>query len=227
MTRRHGFTLLETLMVAAIGVMVLALLWELYISGNKQSSKLQTRLSAIQGAQLLVERIRQDVAGFVYAPGDTRPLVESAMGAQANQLNLLVYSSYRFFQKPSALYDPGDNDPSWIEARRISYLWNPQTRFMTRRQPGQDETLSFARFLKVDFVTNSASTGLNLDNCVTVEMTCASDEELANPTHAPTDVIVMPVAIPLHSKSQYLSTSLWADCYFHQQPKIFDRAPGH
>jgi len=222
----HGFSLFEIMIVAGLGVLMITLLVDTYMTARRQSAKLEVQLSAVQGAQLLIERIRQDIACSIHAPGDSMKIVESVHGGQQNRFNLLVFSKYRFFEKPSALYDPNENDPSWIETDRVSYTFDPATHRVSRTSPAGVETLSFARFLSVSFVflqNGIAPGGVACENMVTVVMQCAPDEAFLDEKHRADGALTIPISLPLLSRSIYESTDLWVDSWFHLSPKVLER----
>lgn len=225
MRHRRAFTLVETVLVAGLGVVVLTLLIDIYMTGQRQSTKLETRLAAVQGAQLLIERIRQDVTASMFAPGDAKPLVESVLGGQLNRLNLLVFARYRYLERPAALYSPTDNDPSWVEGNRVTYTFEPTTHYVVRRYPGVEERLTFARFHSVRFIhleNAQPGAGATAENTVVVQLACVPEQNLRDAGPLPTGSVEVRAVIPLLCRSQYLSTDLWADTWFHLSPKVFE-----
>lgn len=67
--RRRAFTLLEIVMFSTIGAMVLYITYEIFLSSSKQGVDLDTKLRAVQGAQLLLERLERDLKHMVYSEG--------------------------------------------------------------------------------------------------------------------------------------------------------------
>jgi hypothetical protein len=224
----EALSLVEVLIASAIGVVALTLLWQIVITGSRQSAKLSARLSAVQGAQLLIERIRQDATGLLASPGDTRPLVESVEGGRFNRLNLLVWSSYRYLERPEALYDPALGDESWIEAHRVSYRFDPKSRTISRHSPGRVEPLSFAQFLAVTFLAGGAASGAAdasdalAETSITVEMQCVPEAYFRARDVPPSEVVVIPVTIPLLARSAHAASDLWSATWFHRAPRVLD-----
>ena len=208
--RRDGFSFVEILLVSTLSLLVLALLWQAWETAARQASRLEQRLAGLSGAQLVMDRLRQDVACALYAPGDAVPVVDDARGGKANRLNLLIWSGYRLFARPAALYDPAENDPSWIEADRVRYEFDPSSGYIYRVSPAGDERLAFARFTKVAFVYQPG--GPAGPETVRIELTLAGA----------TDAIVL--ELPMPYRAEYRATGLWPDAYFHTQPKVRERS---
>lgn len=208
---RKGFSFIEILLVATLSLLVLAVLWQAWRSASLSASRLEVRLAGLAGTQLLLDRLRQDVACALYAPGDPRPLVDDARGAKAGRLNLLVWSGYRFLDRPGILYDPKENDPSWITADRVSYEFDPPSSYLYRVSPAGDERLAFARYQRVAFVDRPG--GAAGPEAVRVELTLPGAGE------------VVPLDVALPFRAEYRATALWPDAYFHLQPKVRERGP--
>lgn len=66
---RRAFTLAEILIFSAIGGMVLYLMYELFIGSSRQGQDLDRKLKAVQGSQLLLERLERDLKHLVYEEG--------------------------------------------------------------------------------------------------------------------------------------------------------------
>lgn len=66
---RAGHSLLEIVMFAAIGSMVLYIGYELFVGSAKQGRDLDTKLKAVQASQLLLERLERDLKHLVYEEG--------------------------------------------------------------------------------------------------------------------------------------------------------------
>lgn len=207
--KRSGFSLIEVLLVSTLSLLVLALLWQAYRTASVQAARLEVRLAGLSGSQLLLDRLRHDLAGAVFAPGDERPVVEDARGGKQNRLNFLVYSSYRLFEKPSALYDPNDNDPSWVTVDRIRYEFDPRNGYLYRVSPAGEERLAFARYANVTFIHQPA--GPAGPEVVRVNLTLPATRD------------AIPLDLPLPYRAEYRATGVWPDSYFHLKPKVRER----
>lgn len=207
---RRGFSLIEVLLAATLSLLVIALLWQAYRTASAQAARLELRLAGLSGSQLLLDRLRHDLAGALFAPGDLRPVVEDARGGKDNRLNLLVYSSYRFFEKPSALYDAGENDSSWIMADRVRYEFDPKTGYLFRVTPTGEERLAFARYANVTFVYRPD--GPQGPEAVRINLTLPGTRES------------VPLDLPMPYRAEYRATGIWPDSYFHMQPRVRERS---
>lgn len=208
--RRAAFSLVEALLAATLSLLVLALLWQAYRTASAQAARLELRLAGLSGSQLLLDRLRHDLAGALFAPGDLKPIVEDARGGKDNRLNLLVYSSYRFFEKPSALYDAQENDPSWVTADRIRYEFDPKSGYLLRITPALEERLAFARYGNVTFTYRpDGPTG---PEALRIHLTLPGTRES------------IPLDLPLPYRAEYRATGVWPDSYFHQSPKVRERS---
>lgn len=208
--RRAAFTLVEALLAATLSLLVLALLWQGWRAASAQAARLELRLAGLSGSQLLLDRLRHDLAGALFAPGDLRPVVEDARGGKANRLNLLVYASYRFFEKPSALYDAHDNDPSWVTADRIRYEFDPASGYLLRITPTAEERLTFARYANVAFAYKpDGPLGPEL---LRIHLTLPGTRE------------AIPLDLPLPYRAEFRATGVWPDSYFHISPKVRERS---
>ena len=208
---RRAFSFIEILLVSTLSVLVLALLWQAYRTASMQAARLEVRLAGLSGSQLLLERLRHDLANALYAPGDGKPVVEDARGGKDNRLNLLTYASYRFFEKPSALYDPAENDPSWITADRVRYEFDPKSGYLFRVSPSGEERLAFARYANVRFVYRPD--GPVGPETVRINLTLPGTRETIG------------LELPMPYRAEYKATGLWPDAYFHSNPKARERSP--
>jgi hypothetical protein len=216
---RKALTLVEVLLAVAISGVVVGMIWGIYRIARRQSARLEGRLSGIQGAVLLSDRIRHDMARALFTPSDPLPMVESVAGGTANRLNILVYSGYRFFDHPEALYDPEQNDPAWIRGERVSYTFDEKAGQVTRNTPSGDELLGFARFARVEFILDqNLIPDLAPERSVTVVMN-VPPEVTGGTTAKP---VVFPIVIPLVTHSAYFASS-WVDNYFDLSVQVAER----
>lgn len=64
--RRRGVSLLEVVMFAGVGSLVLYLMYDIFVASARQGQDLDRKLEAVQGAQLLMERLERDVKHLIY-----------------------------------------------------------------------------------------------------------------------------------------------------------------
>lgn len=76
MARRRGVSLLEILMFAAVGSMVLYIMYDIFVASARQGQDLDRKLKAVQGAQLLLERLERDLKHMVFVQGEYEPVVD-------------------------------------------------------------------------------------------------------------------------------------------------------
>lgn len=67
--RRRAFTMLEVLMFSFVGSIVLYITYNIMVGTNRQGINLDTKLKAVQGAQMLLERLERDLKHMVYEEG--------------------------------------------------------------------------------------------------------------------------------------------------------------
>ncbi len=67
--RQQGFSLAEILIFALVGSMVLYFMYDIFVASTKQGRDLDRKLKAVQGAQLLLERIERDLKHLIYEKG--------------------------------------------------------------------------------------------------------------------------------------------------------------
>jgi hypothetical protein len=63
---RRAFTLVEILTFAAVGSMVLYMMYDIFVASARQGQNLDRKLEAVQGAQLLMERLERDLKHLIY-----------------------------------------------------------------------------------------------------------------------------------------------------------------
>ena len=88
--RRRGFTLLEILMFSAVGMVVLYIGYEVFVSATKQGIDLDTKLKAVQGSQMLLERLERDLKHMVYEEGK----FELEVSDEGDLVRFYVYDGY-------------------------------------------------------------------------------------------------------------------------------------
>lgn len=163
-SRRHGFTILETLVMGAIALSLIAAGWFIFIGLSKQSKKLDTRLRAIQASQLALERIKQDIRQYVHR--DDWSMVDSA----PPRLSIPVFREY--------VFDPASRAQKSIAVDAVTWIFNPETHYLSRNT----EVMKFAQFESVLFSVEASPPGAPmLTNSVTINGVYVPEEMLGNP----------------------------------------------
>jgi hypothetical protein len=196
---RRAFNLAEIAFVAGLGALVLGLLFQTYSGAVRSAARLEMRLAGLAGTQLFLDRLRHDVACAVHAPADERPLVE-----KDTRLNLLLYAGHKALENPAMLYDPAQNDPSWLLLDRVRYDFDPASGYLTRTAPGGAERLTFAKYRTLVFSEGQGT----LKIAVTI----------GDAAGAP-----LVIELPLPYRTEYRVTEAWPDEYFHTQPRVRER----
>lgn len=137
---RRGMTLVELLIVALLGALVASVAWNMFLSGSKQSARLDTKLRHAQAALLLVERLSVDMAEAVVVPGDGEE------GNRANGPDLTLYRFRDYNLDPGAV----DRDPATagaVRTERVVYRFDKRTGVVTRNgAPAALEPFADIRF---------------------------------------------------------------------------------
>ena len=164
MRRRHGFTILEVLIMSAIALTLIGIGWYVFSGLTRQSKKLDTRLRAIQASQLTLERIKQDIRQYVHR--DDWSMVDAA----PPRLSLPVFREY--------VFDPVARAQRSIAVDSVSWTFNPETHYLMRNT----EVMKFAQFETVQFSLKSSAAGATeLHNSITIDGVYVPEEMLANP----------------------------------------------
>lgn len=127
---RRGLTVLELLIMSAIGVMLLGMFWSFFTQSHSDTQQMSQKLKSFQGGYLLIERLEGDLRQMVYSKGDM-PLVIGDEG-----------KSIRFYR-----CDPGLTKPDDIRLKECKYRWDPDT----RRVYLNDKAILSTRFLDMRF----------------------------------------------------------------------------
>lgn len=135
---RGGFTLIEVLVMSAIGILLLGVLYAFFVQSHADTGQMDQRLKSVQGAHLLVERIETDVKQLVCGENRSKVLLDvevtSDGGATDNVLS--------FFR-----VDGDATTPRGIRAERLEYRFDPAT----KRVLLNGKALPLARFRAVRF----------------------------------------------------------------------------
>ena len=164
MRTRRGFTILEVMVMGAIGLALISIAWWIFSSLTKQSKKLDTRLRALQAQQLVVERLAQDVRQYVHR--DDWSMVD----AVPPRLSLNVYRDY--------VLDPNSRVQRSIAVDVVNWTFSPETHYLSRN----NEVMRFAQFETILFSVKTTPPGTrDYQNSIKVDGTYVPEELLANP----------------------------------------------
>lgn len=64
--RRRGYTIAEILIFSLVGALVLYMTYDFFVASATQGRDLDRKLKAVQGSQLLLERLERDLKHLVY-----------------------------------------------------------------------------------------------------------------------------------------------------------------
>jgi hypothetical protein len=138
--RRRAVSLLEILMFALVGSMVLYIMYDIFVASARQGQDLDRKLKAVQGAQLLLERLERDLKHLIYVPAVYEPVVDE-------EGHRIVFH----------LFDGHGEDMSdgVIPIHRREYRFDPAT----RRVLIDDVVYSASYFRAVEFQLGEAGEG--------------------------------------------------------------------
>ena len=194
------------MVAGVIGIIVLVLLWTMVSSLSRSFASTRDLLGSLQGAHLLVENVRNDLASMYFEPG-TRPLEVSA----------------DFFDLKFLAFDPEANDSIGLSTpkgklEQIHYNFDPATNLVSRN----GKTMSFARFEKVIFFYQSPDFANPLNkrygNYVTMRVTCAPDpvieqnRTLADNERITKNVVTLITSVSLQHKAAQELFPVWSRC---------------
>jgi hypothetical protein len=194
------------MVAGVIGVIVLILLWTMISSLSRSFASTRDLLGSLQGAHLLVENVRNDLASMYFEPG-SRPLEVSA----------------DFFDLKFLAFDPETNESLGLSnpkgaLEQIHYRFDPQSNLVSRN----GSTMTFARFEKVIFFYQSPdfTNPLNkrFGNYVTMRVTCAPDPVIEqNRTRSDADritknVVTLITSVSLQHKAAQELFPVWNRC---------------
>lgn len=170
MRSRRGFSMLEVMVMGAIGLALISVAWFVFTGLTRQSKKLDTRLRAIQASQLTIERLKQDIKQYVHR--EDWSMVDSA----PPRLSLPVFREY--------VFDPGSRAQRSVAVDSVTWLFNPETHYLMRNT----EVLKFAQFETIQFSVKAtpstgggATGGGEFQNSITIEGTYVPEEMLGTP----------------------------------------------
>jgi type II secretory pathway component PulJ len=129
---RRGATLVELLVFAGLAALPFAVIWNFWVSGSRQSVRMEGRMLAIQAVPLTLETMRDDLARLVSAgTRATTGTAEACDGGEPDHcLTLTRFVSY----EPDAreLYGPDAASTAWLKTEQITYRFNPEAHRLER-----------------------------------------------------------------------------------------------
>ncbi len=87
---RRGFSLVEVLVMSAVGVMLLGSFYFFFIHSSTESTRLDEKVRAVQGVLLFLDRLQTDLERMVYQKGRFDVRVRSVEGGEDNCLEFYV-----------------------------------------------------------------------------------------------------------------------------------------
>ncbi|MBI4870876.1 MAG: prepilin-type N-terminal cleavage/methylation domain-containing protein [Candidatus Riflebacteria bacterium] len=208
---RRAYTLVEVVVAIAVGIIVLVLLWTLISTMTRSFASSRDLLGSLQGAFLLVETVKNDLAGLYFEQGH-KPLEVSD--------NFFDLSFYVF--DPESNTGIGLSNPA-AALERVRYAFDPKTNMVSRN----GKVLTFARFERVIFYFQAPQfqnvAEKRYGNYVTLRVTCAPDATIeANRNRADADRITKSVVTLITSVSvqQKASQELFPLWNRNQEPTV-------
>ncbi|MBI4866183.1 MAG: prepilin-type N-terminal cleavage/methylation domain-containing protein [Candidatus Wallbacteria bacterium] len=200
--RRRGFTLVELLVAALLSAFVLAGAWWMFVSGSRQSVKLDLRLARLQGIVGLLEALSDDLAQAVYVP----PAGSQGNGVDAEQLTLFKFRAYAL-PKASAAGEEADASAVWTEP--VVYRFERATGQISRN----GRPMPLGRFTQVGFHPP--------DNIVPGVRVVCTAESLASDPSARFEIL-----LPLERAASEAAFESWQENYYDMEPVVELIDPG-
>ena len=113
---RKAFTLIEVVIMSAVGMMLMAMAYSFFLSSAKDSTKTSKKLQSIQATVLFLERLQNDIKQSFYLKGKYKPSLIYT-GAKANGLT--------FYKIAGKSFPPDKDSP--LELEQVTYQFSPVT----------------------------------------------------------------------------------------------------
>ncbi len=199
---RRGFTLVEIVVGVGVGGLVLVLVWGLVSTMTRGFASSRDLLTSLQGAHLLVEYLKNDLASVYFDP-TTHPI------DNPNAYELAFF-----------VFDPEDNGSIDISNPRavlekVSYKFDRDANQVIRN----GEPMLFASFEEARFgfiPPKFNQSPKKYGNYVVIRVTCASDKTIAeNRTRSKGDrltrnVVTLITAVSVQQKASMEIFPLWS-----------------
>ena len=95
-----GMTLIEVLLGMAIVIVIMIMVWNIYMMGNRFFNQTQRKLTAVQGALLLVDRLSKEIPQSVFKADEGPEIPE----AKELMVSIFDEASALSEMKPSQLW---------------------------------------------------------------------------------------------------------------------------
>ena len=116
---RRGFTLLEVMIMSAVGLMLLGVVYSFFVSSSTDSTKMNRKLQSVQAVHLLFERLGNDMKQAFHIKGLYDLKVGDSQGGHRNAVTF-----YRL--DPNCDFPEGGN-ASRVKIERMEYVYSPVT----------------------------------------------------------------------------------------------------
>ena len=164
--RTNAFTLVEVVIMSAVGMMLMAMAYSLFLSSAKDSTKTSKKLQSIQATVVFLEKLQNDIKQSFYLKGRYEPQLIYT-GTKANGLTFYKISGNSF---------PPDTE-SPLELEQVTYQFSP----VTSQVYINNKPFGVGRFKYVEFSleeSNMKASPPVFGNTVTVNMVAVADEDL-------------------------------------------------
>ena len=130
--QRRGATLLELLVFTGLAALPFAAIWGFWVSGSRQSVRMEGRMLAIQAVPLTLETLRDDLARLVSAGScATTGSADATEGEEpGHTMTLTRFVSYDLDARE--LYGPDAAGTAWLKTEQVTYRFNPDTHRLER-----------------------------------------------------------------------------------------------
>jgi len=160
-----AFTLVEVVVMSAVGLMLMAMAYELFLSSAKDSSKTSKKLQSLQSVSLLLDRMQHDIKQAFYLKGKYEPALIYT-DSTANGLS--------FYRVNSKSFPPDKESP--LEIEKVIYQFSP----VTSQMYINNKPFGIGKFKFVEFKLEDGNPRANppvFADTVTVNIVSVSEED--------------------------------------------------
>ena len=165
-TLLRAFTLIEVVVMSAVGMMLMAMAYSFFLSSAKDGTKTSKKLQSIQATVICLERFLNDIKQSFYLKGRYEPQLIYT-GTKANGIT--------FFKISPRSFPPDTENP--LEFEPVTYQFSP----VTSQIYINNKPFGAGRFKYVEFSLEEANIDATppvFGNTVTVNIVSVSDEDL-------------------------------------------------
>ena len=119
---RRGFTITELAIMTAIGLVLMGVAWNIFHAMTAQSKKLDAHLKAIMASQVVIERLKTDLAQFYFVPNYA--MIEASPSRLSSSLRFKICSQY--------LYSATSPSQNSFLLDRVNYQFYPEEHVLRR-----------------------------------------------------------------------------------------------